>query len=250
MSIRTQVIRDISIDVRGYQFRGLCLRGILCDRQHALGVDQGHPPVVSEFFALSCHTVISRGSGIGGGLATFRLTFPSGVETEDGLTQAEVERAARGLCDGLLAVTAVTAVHIGLAAPVARRSIRKASSTIDRTSFRSMGSSSWRGSGQTNCGPHWRRWKRSSRVRVIASALTALASTGWPICSARTRHDASRHVGLYPPNPGSPSWAAGQQSGKGNVTAGNKPERRLRPGHCRKDRPARQHCSLLQMPSP
>lgn len=86
-----------------------------------------HPSFLN-FSRSPCHTVISRGSGIGGGLATFRLTFPSGAETEDGLTQAEaLNVAARGLCDGLLAVTAVTAVHIGLAAPVARRSIRKAS---------------------------------------------------------------------------------------------------------------------------
>lgn len=88
---------------------------------------------IRSFSRNPCETVISRGQGIGGALATFRIQFlprnrpvpvPAGVDGP--VTCAELLNAsARRISDFVLGIDGVTGAHIGMARTVDRRSLRK-----------------------------------------------------------------------------------------------------------------------------
>ena len=79
-----------------------------------------HPHFV-DFRRSPCHVVMTRGRGIGGALATVRVTFtaessPGGYAAKDAYTLA-----VRPLVEDCMRLPFVTAAHAGIAAPVARK---------------------------------------------------------------------------------------------------------------------------------
>jgi hypothetical protein len=81
-----------------------------------------------NFSRAPCYTVMSRGRGFGGALATARITYPVGDkrEGEDAIPRYDVLNATtRRVTDKLMALSGVTGVHTGRAATVNRRSLRK-----------------------------------------------------------------------------------------------------------------------------
>ena len=81
-------------------------------------------PAFQNFLRSPCHLVMTRGRGIGGAMATVRISFPQpGASPRgDGAPSAKdaYTLAVRALVEAIIAMDLVTAVHAGVCAPVAR----------------------------------------------------------------------------------------------------------------------------------
>lgn len=91
-------------------------------------------PHFQNFLRSPCHLVMTRGRGIGGAMATVRVTFDrppeeprpgAGMTTKDAYTLA-----VRPLVEGLMAMDLVTAAHAGVTAPVTRQPLSKQSLSL------------------------------------------------------------------------------------------------------------------------
>lgn len=98
-------------------------------------------PHFQNFLRSPCHLVMTRGRGIGGAMATVRITFdrPAGdlrpgteLTTKDAYTLA-----VRPLVEQMMQIELVTSVHAGITAPVARMPLSRESLSLrpNATSF-------------------------------------------------------------------------------------------------------------------
>lgn len=97
-------------------------------------------PYFQNFRRAPCHLVMTRGRGIGGALATFRISFAPLAPSED--PQAPTAKdlfnlAIRAWVESTAARELVTSVHVGVTAPVARRPLSSTSLSLrpDATGF-------------------------------------------------------------------------------------------------------------------
>lgn len=79
----------------------------------------------TSFSRAPCHTIMTRGGGIGGALATIRIDFPREAVPDGYLPASErFNAAARQLADPLSRLPGAIGVHLGLAGQVDRKSVR------------------------------------------------------------------------------------------------------------------------------
>lgn len=76
-------------------------------------------PHFRNFMRAPCHLVMTRGRGIGGALATARVRFPASAGPDISAKDA-FALCVRALVDGIMDIPLVTAVHVGVTAPVSR----------------------------------------------------------------------------------------------------------------------------------
>jgi len=67
-------------------------------------------PAFYNFIRCGCEVVLSRGEGVGGAMATFRISF-------DAAGEAELRAAAAAIVDEIMALGGVSSVHVGVARP-------------------------------------------------------------------------------------------------------------------------------------
>ena len=83
-----------------------------------------------NFARQPCHIIMTRGSGIGGALATIRITLPARAEAQrdaDELSPADAfNTAARKFAEGAMAMECVTGAHVVVAGKIERVPARKA----------------------------------------------------------------------------------------------------------------------------
>ena len=82
-----------------------------------------------NFARQPCHIVMTRGAGVGGALATLRVTFPTNERSPgdpDALAPADAfNTAARTFVEGAMALDHVVGAHVAIAAKIDRLPVRK-----------------------------------------------------------------------------------------------------------------------------
>lgn len=91
-------------------------------------------PHFQNFLRSPCHLVMTRGRGIGGAMATVRITFnrPGGELQlgSDMTTKDAYTLAVRPLVEQLMEIELVTSAHAGITAPVSRMPLSKESLSL------------------------------------------------------------------------------------------------------------------------